>query len=360
MALTLCVHAQSQTEKLNPEEYSISKISAATAIGDLETLEEALNEGLDNGLTVNKIKEGLVHLYAYCGFPRSLMAINTLTDVLKDRKERGIEDEVGEKPFDLKEGDKYEIGKEVLAELTGVEDRPKAGYAKTVPIIEVFLKEHLFADIFKRGVLSFKEREIATVSALLCMGDLAPMATGHIKISMRLGVTEDQIFQIVDMIETEIDEEKALEGRELVAALISGKPSETNPDNTAENKLFRRGRKIDNPVFIGTAWLEMLVKEDEVNQNSVGVVTFEPGARTYWHQHPNGQIIISLSGEGYYQEKGSSKKILKKGEVVKCPANLPHWHGAGPDQEFVQIAITSRVDGPTKWMDAVSDAEYKN
>ncbi len=188
LVLNFSVHAQSQTEKLNPKEYSIAKISTATSVGDLETLEEALNDGLENGLTVNKIKEELVHLYAYCGFPRSLMAINTLTDVLKDRKERGLEDEVGEEPFDLEEGDKYEIGKEVLAELTGVEERPIAGYAKTVPIIEVFLKEHLFADIFKRGVLSFKEREIATVSALVSMGDLAPMATGHIKISMRLSV----------------------------------------------------------------------------------------------------------------------------------------------------------------------------
>ncbi|HEA30799.1 MAG TPA: carboxymuconolactone decarboxylase, partial [Leeuwenhoekiella sp.] len=62
-----------QTEQLNPSEYCIAKIAAATAKGDLETLEAALHEGLDNGLTINKVKEELVHLYAYCGFPRSLM-----------------------------------------------------------------------------------------------------------------------------------------------------------------------------------------------------------------------------------------------------------------------------------------------
>jgi quercetin dioxygenase-like cupin family protein len=65
-----------------------------------------------------------------------------------------------------------------------------------------------------------------------------------------------------------------------------------------------------------------------------------------------------LEGEGYYQEKGSEKKILQKGDVVKCPANLPHWHGASPDTEFVQVAITSRVDGPTEWLEAVTDEEY--
>lgn len=360
IAANLSVFAQTESEELSPEEYSIARISAATAKGDLETLDDALNEGLNNGLSINKIKEELVHLYAYCGFPRSLMAINTLTEVLEDRKDRGIKDETGEKPTDLTNGDKYEIGKEVLAELTGVENRPKAGYAETVPIIEVFLKEHLFADIFKRGVLSFKEREIATVAALLTMGDLAPMAKGHMNISMRLGVSESKILQILKIIETDIDKKTAQVGRELLAE-ITPKYSFEKADYSEyldSDKIYPRGEKITNPVFTGTAWLEMLVTADEVNRNSVGVVTFEPKARTFWHQHPNGQIILALSGKGYYQEKGSAKKILKKGDVAKCPANTPHWHGASPEEEFVQIAITSRIDGPTQWFNAVSNKEY--
>ena len=365
---SLSISAQAEANKLGPTEYSMARISASTATGDLENLTLALNQGLDNGLTINKIKEELVHLYAYCGFPRSLMAINTFTDVLEKRKERGIKDEIGEEPTNLKGGDKYEIGKEVLEDLTGTPaDGPKAGYAKTVPIIEVFLKEHLFADIFKRGVLSFKEREIATVAALLTMGDLAPMATGHIRISMRLGVTVPQISQILDIIETEVDKTEvdknvAQEGRELLAGITSKKPSQSNIVSTENygEKIYPKGKKINNSVFTGAAWLKMLVEADEVNRNSVGVVTFEPGARTFWHQHPNGQIILALSGEGYYQEKGSAKKILRKGDVAKCPANILHWHGAGPDGEFVQIAITSRIGGATQWFKKVTDKEYND
>ncbi len=360
IAANLSVSAQTESEELSPEEYSIARISAATAKGDLETLDDALHEGLDNGLSINKIKEELVHLYAYCGFPRSLMAINTLTEVLEDRKDRGIKDETGEKPTDLKNGDKYEIGKEVLSELTGVEKRPKAGYAKTVPIIEVFLKEHLFADIFKRGVLSFKEREIATVAALLTMGNLAPMAKGHMNISMRLGVSESQILQILKIIETGIDKKTAQVGRELLAE-ITPKYSFEKADYSEymdSDKIYPRGEKIINPVFTGNAWLKMLVEADELNKNSVGVVTFEPGARTFWHQHPNGQIILALSGKGYYQEKGGPKETIEKGDVAKCPANTPHWHGASPDEEFVQIAITSRIGGATEWLEPVKENEY--
>jgi len=157
----------------------------------------------------------------------------------------------------------------------------------------------------------------------------------------------------------------------LIAMLIcSCKQSEENnrtADSTTLDKsvaprelIFSKGEKITNNNFVGDAWVEMLVLADSVNRNSVGSVTFEPGARTNWHSHPNGQIILSLSGEGYYQEKGSEKKILRKGDVVKCPANTPHWHGASADKEFIQLAITSRVDGPTEWLDAVTDEEYAN
>ena len=185
-------------DDLSPVELGIASIAIASAKGDLQLLDASLNSGLDAGMTVNQVKEELVHLYAYCGFPRSLMAINTLTEVLQDRKDKGIKDREGEVATDLIAENKYDIGKEVLADLTGVTDRPKASYAVTVPIIEVFLKEHLFADIFKRGILSYKEREIATVSAILSLGNLDPMARGHMGIAMRQGVTYAQINQILN------------------------------------------------------------------------------------------------------------------------------------------------------------------
>ncbi|WP_335966072.1 cupin domain-containing protein [Galbibacter sp. PAP.153] len=97
---------------------------------------------------------------------------------------------------------------------------------------------------------------------------------------------------------------------------------------------------------------------DSINKNSVGNVTFEPGARSNWHMHPSGQILLATGGVGYYQEKGSPKRILRKGDVVKCPANIPHWHGASAENEFVQIAITGREKGPTKWLKPVTDEEY--
>ncbi|MBT8308007.1 MAG: cupin domain-containing protein [Maribacter sp.] len=130
--------------------------------------------------------------------------------------------------------------------------------------------------------------------------------------------------------------------------------------NSQQELIFQKGEKVTNNNFTGDVWVHMQVRADSVNQNSVGTVTFDPGARSNWHSHPNGQIIMSLEGEGYYQEEGSRKRILRKGDVVKCPANTPHWHGASAEKAFIQIAITSRVDGPTEWLDPVTDQEYLN
>jgi len=132
-------------------------------------------------------------------------------------------------------------------------------------------------------------------------------------------------------------------------------------DSQSKNELiFEKGDKIDSPNFTGKAWLNNLILADSLNQNAVGSVTFEPGARTSWHSHPAGQIILALGGIGYYQEKGKPIEIIRKGEVVKCPHNIPHWHGASPDSEFIQVAITGRENGPTVWLRPVSDEEYNS
>lgn len=122
--------------------------------------------------------------------------------------------------------------------------------------------------------------------------------------------------------------------------------------------LFPQGDKNTNDNFVGEVWVKSLVDADSLNETAVGNVTFSPGARSKWHSHPAGQIILATDGVGYYQEKGKAKVILRKGDVVKCPPNLPHWHGASADSTFVQIAITGRQNGPTVWLEPVSDSVY--
>lgn len=122
--------------------------------------------------------------------------------------------------------------------------------------------------------------------------------------------------------------------------------------------LFAKVEKITNANFTGTAWLQQLTISDSVNTTQVGSVTFEPGARTNWYSHPGGQILLITDGSGYYQEKGSAKRIIRKGEVIQCPPNIPHWHGASKDEKLIQIAITNTQNGAVVWLKPVIDDEY--
>lgn len=144
----------------------------------------------------------------------------------------------------------------------------------------------------------------------------------------------------------------------LVVILSCAQEKRVN-QQSATTTVFPKGAKITNNNFTGTAYLKSLMDSDSLNPTSVGNVTFEPGARTKWHLHPGGQILLVIDGAGYYQEKGEVKQILRKGDVIKCPPNLPHWHGASVDSAFVQVAITNRHLGETVWLEEVTEDEYK-
>lgn len=139
---------------------------------------------------------------------------------------------------------------------------------------------------------------------------------------------------------------------------VQNKPTLSTKTESQKSIIFPKGEKITNANFMGTAYLQMLITPDSLNPTSVGNVTFEPGARTKWHLHPGGQILLATDGVGYYQEKGQSKKILRKGDIIKCPPNIPHWHGASDDSYFVQLAITNTKNGVPVWLETVTDKEY--
>lgn len=137
-------------------------------------------------------------------------------------------------------------------------------------------------------------------------------------------------------------------------------PVESSNEGEKTTVIFPKGDKNTNGNFKGEVWVKSLVETDSLNETAVGNVTFAPGARSNWHIHPGGQILLVTDGIGYYQEKGKPKVILRKGDVIKCPQNIPHWHGASADTAFVQVAITSRKNGPTVWLEAVTEEAYHN
>ena len=127
--------------------------------------------------------------------------------------------------------------------------------------------------------------------------------------------------------------------------------------------ITRGGSRAIRPApaenFTGAARVEMLFEALDPSHASGGSVTFEPGARTAWHAHPRGQILIVTAGTGRVQRWGDPIEEVRAGDVVRIPAGQKHWHGASPHASMTHIAITEHREGSTvQWMEAVSDEQY--
>jgi 4-carboxymuconolactone decarboxylase len=193
---------------LTARQQGIAAIAAFTAAGDLSRLKHALNRGLDAGLTVNEIKEILIQMYAYAGFPRSLNGITTFMAVLQDRAARGITDEVGQEASPLPaDKSSLELGTENQTRLLG---GPAAGeYIAFAPAIDQFLKGHLFGDIFGRDILDFPTREIATIAALSNLDGADSQLASHVTIGFNTGLTEANMKGLVAVLRSEVGHRQA-------------------------------------------------------------------------------------------------------------------------------------------------------
>lgn len=235
-----CGIVTSQTPKaeqaMDSKRQHITEVAALTGKGDLDKLKIVLIDGLNDGMAVSELKEVMVHAYAYCGFPRALRGLQTLVAVLDERKAKGIEDDWGRKASPITDTrSKYERGRDILVEISGIPaDAPKADYAILAPEIEVFLKEHLFADLFERDVLTYAERELTTVAVIASLGKgVEPMLKGHMGIALNVGITPDELRSVLAIVEKDIGRDEADGGRLALNEVLQSQGLTTAPEAPA-------------------------------------------------------------------------------------------------------------------------------
>ena len=325
LVMSIILGENAMAESLTKEQQSIALVSAYTALGNQKELKQALNDGLDNGVSVNELKEILVQAYAYCGFPRSLNALATLMQTVE---ERGNKDELGKEPSAKPEGSALTYGTENQTKLVGTEVKGKL--FEFAPAIDEYLKAHLFGDIFARDNVDWKTRELATIAMLAAREGVESQLSAHIEIGKHNGLTDDEVAEILNI---------AAEAK-------------------AKNVVFGFGEL--NPYgkyFTGKSYLKPITTENGVPMYNV---TFEPKCRNNWHiHHKGGQILLVTAGRGWYQAWGEEPRELKAGDVVNIPAEVKHWHGAAKDSWFTHIAIEVPSEGGSnEWLEPVTDEEY--
>lgn len=348
------INAQQNMENvLNLRQQNIVAIACLEAKGDLENLSEAIRNGLDEGLTINEIKEAFSQLYAYTGFPRSLNALGVLQQVLAERKEKGIIDKEG------KDADALPEDFDALKEGTAVQTRLSGApfdYS-FAPATDYYLKAHLFGDIFARNNLTFSERELVTVSALSGIKGVEPQLKSHVRGAKNMGLTDAEIHAIPGVLLQKVGETEAYRAKKAIAEVYGEEFKEGEP---VENRVFPKGEPNTAyaKYFIGNSYLTPLANGE--GKLHVDNVTFEPRCRNNWHiHHGGGQILICVGGRGWYQEWGKPAQELHPGDVVDIPAEVKHWHGAATDSWFQHIAIGVPAEGASaEWLEPVTDAEY--
>ncbi|HOP24168.1 MAG TPA: carboxymuconolactone decarboxylase family protein [Defluviitoga sp.] len=213
---------KNKKQALTLKQENMVTISAFTAIGYLPKLRIALNNGLDARLTINEIKEILIQLYAYTGFPRSLNGLIAFIEVIEERKSKGIDDELGEEAKALPtDKSSIELGTEIQTKLVG---SPVSGKLyEFAPAIDKFLKGHLFGDIFGRGVLDYLSREMVTIAALASMDGVDSQLMSHYSMGLNAGLTEDQLMGIISVLELEIGHEKIQNAYQLLNITLKDK-----------------------------------------------------------------------------------------------------------------------------------------
>ena len=335
----------SYAQKLTERQTHLATCAALEASGDLVRLDGAVRKALDGGVTINELKEALSQLYAYTGFPRSLNALGVLSKVVEEGNPAWKEGKPWSRPEVWDDAEAaLTLGTEIQTRLSG---RP---FDYTFcPQDDFYLKSHLFGDIFAGDQLSPADREIVTVAALSAIEGVAPQLASHKAGAVRMGNTPEQIDELCRYLS-----ENGLSRCDGAAQACAGDWPEGNP-NTAYAK-----------YFTGNSHLAQIrpknLSDGEQTILPMSNVTFEPGCRNNWHIHHGArQILICVSGKGWYQEWDKPAVALKAGDIIEIPEGVKHWHGAQKDSWFQHIATHVDIPGAkqsNEWLEEVSDEEY--
>ncbi len=352
LASMFATTASSQDMTLSIKQQALVTIAANEAKGDIKGLKAALNDGLEQGLTVNESKEALSQLYAYTGFPRSLNALGTLQQVIKERTEAGLRIDEG------READPQPKDYNALKQGTEVQTRLCGGQPFTytfAPQTDYYLKAHLFGDIFARNNLTFADREIITIAAISALPGCEPQLQAHVSGARNMGVSDEVLMEMPALLETKIG---TAEAERLRCALATVFGQDHSPVQTVDFSVWPKGEP-------NTAYAQFFVGNSYLAQMEDGMtnVTFEPRCRNNWHiHHKQVQVLICVAGRGWYQEWGKKPQELTPGTIIAIPAEVKHWHGAQKDSWFQHLTYHKDVQNgaSNEWCEPVTDEVYNS
>ncbi len=220
----------------------------------------------------------------------------------------------------------------------------------------------LFGEVWSREqALSLRDRSLVTITCLMAQGLVDSSFQYHLMTAKQNGITRTEIAEILTHAAFYAGWPKAWAAFRMAKDVWAEPEAANAKEEHQRSMIFPIGQPNDAfaKFFVGQSYLA------PISTSQVGIfhVTFEPGCRNNWHIHHaksgGGQILICISGRGYYQEWGKEAQELHPGDVVNIPVGVKHWHGAACDSWFSHLALeVPAVEGSNEWLEAVDEETY--
>jgi 4-carboxymuconolactone decarboxylase len=324
---------------LSPRDRSLVTISVLIATGKPAQLEGHLGRALNNGLTPTETSGVLAHLAIYSGWPSAVSAL-----------------EVYDRVYTARKVDTSSLAAAATLVPAPASDAARARsaneqFAAMAPKFAQLTNDVVFAQLWRRADLSVRDRSLVTIAALAGMGDDDQLDL-YFRRGLESGLTREQIAEALTHLGFYAGWSKSTKAMTAMARTLG--PSQTKPSGPAPSAPQASSN------FTGAVSVGEFFRGTGGSRLSGAPVTFQAAARTHWHTHPLGQLLVVTAGRGWTQIEGEPVRAIGPGDVVWTPPGAKHWHGATPAGAMTHVAVSESEPGrAVTWLEPVNDAQYK-
>lgn len=332
---------------LAPRDRSLITVSALIATGKAEQLEGHLGRALDNGVRPSEVAGIVTHLAFYTGWPNAVSSLSVVDSVFQKRGIAPAAWATTDTPGPVPVGD---AARADLVEKT---------VAPTAPKLAAMTNDVLFADLWRRTDLAPRDRSLVTIAALAAAGD-ADQLEFHIRHGIRNGLSRDQVAEALTHLAFYAGWPKAM-AAVAVLARVAPAGTATAGERVRVVPPAADPKPGEATHFTGDVTASSAFEGSGGSRLGGATVTFKPGARTNWHVHPLGQLLVVTDGIGFVQDENGPRRTMRRGDTVWTAPGVKHWHGASATTAMTHTAISEAVAGESvAWLEPVSDAVYRD
>jgi len=334
---------------LTSRDRSLVTVSALIATGKTQQLAGHLNRALTNGVKPAEIAGAITHLAFYTGWPNAVTALNVVEEVFADGK------------IDLSTLAQPK-GQRRSAAPSGPDHSADQNIAAIAPKLSQLTEDVIFEDLWRRSDLSLRDRSLVTIAALVANGEMEQLPV-EVRRGMENGLTRPQIGETLTHLSFYAGLPRATEAAAVAGTAIAAE-SNSSKEASAERLVVVPSNVQEQlaPTSNFTGSVAVASRFNATGGSRLGgaTVSFQPGARTHWHIHSRGQLLVVTKGEGWVQVESEPVRAVKAGDVIWTAPGVRHWHGATPSRAMTHVAIAETLEGESvHWLGPVSDSQYR-